>query len=58
MIDRQAPGPSPKLNCAVRIAKKQIFEAGPMPAAHGLVRWPLCDLAKWLHEEFGVSLRA
>jgi transposase len=56
LIDRQAPGPSPKLNDDQRLALKEIVEAGPIPAAHGVVRWRLCDLAQWLHEEFGVSL--
>ncbi len=56
LIDRHAPGPSAKLNDDQRLALKEIVEAGPIPAAHGVVRWRLCDLAQWLHEEFGVSL--
>ena len=28
----------------------------PIPAIHGVVRWRLIDLVRWLHGEFGVSL--
>lgn len=27
-----------------------------MPAAHGVVRWQLADLAQWLWDEFQVSI--
>ena len=56
LIDRKAPGPSPKLNQAQRRALAKIVDAGPIPAVHGVVRWRLKDLAQWLFEEFGVSL--
>ncbi len=56
LVDRKAPGPSTKLNDEQRLALKEIVEAGPIPAVHGDVRWRLCDLAQWLHEEFGITL--
>jgi transposase len=56
LIDIKAPGPKPKLDEAQRHALKQIVEAGPIPAIHGVVRWRLIDLVQWLHEEFAVSL--
>ena len=56
LIDGKAPGPATKLNDEQRRALKEIVEAGPVPAAHGVVRWRLVDLAQWLFEEFGVSL--
>jgi transposase len=45
------------LNDAQRQALAEIVESGPIPAIHGVVRWRLIDLARWLHDEFGVSLR-
>lgn len=56
LIDRKAPGPATRLNDDQRRALKDRVEQGPIPAAHGVVRWRLCDLAQWLFEEFGVSL--
>ncbi len=56
LIDVKAPGPKPKLDEAQHHALKQIVEAGPIPAIHGVVRWRLVDLVQWLHEEFAVSL--
>jgi transposase len=56
LIDIKAPGPKPKLNAKQRRALKQIVEAGPIPAIHGVVRWRLIDLVQWISDEFGVSL--
>ena len=56
LIDRKAPGNSPKLNTAQRQALAAMVEAGPIPAIHGVVRWRLIDLSHWLYEEFAVSL--
>jgi len=56
LIDLKAPGPQTKLNDAQRAALRGIVEQGPIPAAHGVVRWRLIDLVQWLHEEFGISL--
>ena len=56
LIDGKAPGQRPKLNDAQRQALMAIVESGPIPAIHGVVRWRLIDLARWLHAEFAVSL--
>ena len=56
LIDRKAPGRSPKLNDAQRQALAEMVEQGPIPAIHGVVRWRLKDLAQWLWEEFRISV--
>ena len=33
-----------------------IVEKGPTPEVHSVVRWRLADLARWLEEEFKVTL--
>ncbi len=56
LIDGKAPGKQPLLNDAQRKALVEIVEQGPIPAIHGVVRWRLIDLARWLYDEFSVSL--
>ena len=56
LIDRKAPGPTPRLQAEHRAALGAIIETGPTPAAHGVVRWRLIDLCQWLWEEFRVSV--
>jgi transposase len=56
LVAIKAPGPKTKLDDAQRLALKEIIEAGPIPAVHGVVRWRLVDLAQWLYEEFAVLL--
>ena len=56
LIAIKAPGPQPKLDDAQRLALKEIVEAGPISAAHGVVRWRLVDLAQWLYDKFAISL--
>jgi transposase len=56
LIDGKAPGNKPKLNPAQRQALVALVEKGPTPEEHGIVRWRLSDLAKWLKEQFGVKL--
>ena len=58
LVDRKAPGPSPRLNEAQRRALAAAVESGPMPAVHGVVRWRLADLAQWVWEEFRVAVSA
>lgn len=53
---RKAPGKPPILNDAQRQALAAQVEAGPIPAAHGVVRWRLIDLAQWILDEFGLSI--
>ena len=56
LIDRKAPGQTPKLDAAQRAALARLVEDGPIPAVHGVVRWRLRDLAQWIFEEFGITL--
>jgi transposase len=56
LIDRRAPGQPSRLNAAYRAALAAVIEAGPDPAAHGVVRWRILDLRQWLQQEFQVSV--
>ena len=56
LIDRKAPGPTPKLSGDQRQALADIVGRGPIPAVHGVVRWRLVDLAAWVWDEFGISM--
>ena len=56
LIDRKAPGPSPRLNAPQRQALAAMVENGPIPAVHGVVRWRLADLAQWIWEEFRIAI--
>ena len=53
-IDAKALGARPRLNAEQRDILKALVEQGPTPAAHGVVRWRLCDLAQILVEDHGV----
>src|SRR3546814_19740668 len=57
LATRKAPGPQTILNDGHRRALEEIIEAGPIPAAHGVVRWRIIDLAQWLWDEFKVLIR-
>jgi len=46
LIAIKVPGPTPKLDKRQRRALKEIVEAGPIPAIHGVVRWRLIDLVQ------------
>jgi transposase len=56
LIDGKAPGNKSKLNEEQRRALVEIVEKGPTPDEHGVVRWRLVDLAKWLEEQFDITL--
>jgi transposase len=56
LIDRKAPGPSPRLNDLQRRALARLVEDGPIPAVHGVVRWRLADLAQWVWEEWRIAI--
>ena len=56
LIDRKAPGGTAKLNEAQRQALARRVDAGPDPTRDGVVRWRLKDLARWLWDEFQISL--
>jgi len=56
LIDRKAPGATPKLTPQQLSAVVRLVEDGPIAAIHGVVRWRLVDLAGWIYDEYGVSL--
>jgi transposase len=56
LIDRKAPGQPSRLNDKHRVAVARMIETGPMPAIHGVVRWRLIDLARWIFEEFRITI--
>jgi transposase len=56
LATRKAPGPQTILSDVHRRALEEIIESGPIPAAHGVVRWRIIDLAQWLWDEFKLSI--
>src|SRR5215207_7827301 len=56
LLNAKAPGPRPLLDEVQRTRLLQVFEDGPIPAIHGVVRWRLIDLMAWVFEEFRVSI--
>jgi len=56
LIDKKAPGQSPRLNDTHRAALVKIIDEGPIPAIHGVVRWRLADLCQWFFEEYRVTV--
>ncbi len=56
LIDPKGSGRPPKLNEAQRRALTRVVENGPIPAAHGVVRWRLADLVQWVWEEFRIRI--
>lgn len=56
LATRKAPGRASILNDEQRARLAEIVETGPIPAAHGVVRWRLCDLAQWVWDEFELSV--
>lgn len=56
LINGKAPGKPSLLNDDQRAALAQAIERGPTPYLDGVVRWRLCDLARWLWAEFRVSV--
>ncbi len=56
LIDRKVPGATSKLDDAQREALAARVDAGPDPVTDGVVRWRLEDLARWIQDEFQISL--
>lgn len=56
LVNRKAPGQPSRLNAEQRTAIGKMVENGPIPAAHGVVRWRLVDLCQWIWEEFRISI--
>jgi transposase len=57
LINGKAPSKVPLLDAEKRQALARIVEEGPIPAAHGVVRWRLIDLAQWMFDQFAISIR-
>ncbi len=55
LIDRKAPGKRPLLGADHLSALARRVDEGPIPAAHGVVRWRIVDLCQWLFEEFRIT---
>jgi transposase len=56
LLDRKAPGQPSLLNATHRAALVEAIERGPIPAAHGVVRWRIIDLAQMLWDDFALSV--
>jgi transposase len=56
LINGKAPGNRSLLNDAQRRVLMELVESGPIPAAHGVVRWRLIDLAQWIFEEYRIAI--
>jgi transposase len=56
LINGTAPGKPPLFDAAKRQALAQAVEAGPILAAHGVVRWRLIDLVRWVFDQFAISI--
>lgn len=56
LATRKAPGRASILNDYQRAKLAEMVEAGPIPVAHGVVRWRLCVLAQWIHDEVKLSV--
>ena len=56
LVDGKAPSGRPRLDVTQRPALAVVVESGPIPAAHGVVRWRLVDLVRWIRDEFAVSI--
>ena len=56
LATRKAPGRASILNDEQRARLAAVVETGPIPAAHGVVRWRLADLAQWIWDEFALSV--
>jgi transposase len=56
LLNRWSSGPKRKLIDEHRRALAEMVDRGPDLAIHGVVRWRRCDLAKWLREEFDISV--
>jgi transposase len=56
LLDGKSPGQPSKLDDVQRQVVARMIESGPIPAAHGVVRWRLIDLTQWIFEEFRITI--
>ncbi len=48
LLNGKAPGQAPRLDATQQRELAQMIEDGPIPAFHGVVRWRLCDLVRFV----------
>jgi transposase len=56
LLNGKASGAPSILDESQLEALRRIVEDGPISAVHGVVRWRLIDLARWVLEEFRLSI--
>jgi transposase len=56
LIDGKAPGKARLLDAEKRQALARIVDEGPIPAAHGVVRWRRVDPAQWVLDQFTILI--
>jgi transposase len=56
LLTGEAPGARALLSPEQRQALERVIEEGPIPAAHGVVRWRLVDLVQWVWDEFRITI--
>lgn len=55
LINGKAPGRKPLLNDRQRRALAALVDSGPQFEVDGTVRWRLCDLIRWIADEFDIT---
>jgi len=55
LINGKAPGRKPLLNDEQRRALAALVDSGPQFEVDGTVRWRLCDLIRWMADEFDIT---
>jgi len=55
LVNGKAPGRKPLLNDEQRRALAALVDSGPQFEADGTVRWRLCDLIRWIADEFDIT---
>ena len=56
LATRKAPERASILNDKQRARLAEQVDAGPIPVALGVVRWPLADLAQWVWDKLALSV--
>jgi transposase len=56
LVDRSAPGPTPKLTTAQMAELRSLVVAGPDPKTHQIMRWRCIDLRNEVARRFSVTV--
>src|SRR5262249_12048393 len=56
LVNGKSPGHPCNLNDLQLQAIAGMIERGPIPAVQGVVRWRLIELARWIFEEFRITV--